>query len=50
MAQFIPRREIPSGVLPLEKAISATRFLDEVRRRSFHITECWEELAIPALK
>ncbi len=48
MAQFIARREITLGVLPLEKAISATRFLDEVRRRGFHITERWTESAIPA--
>ncbi len=47
MAQFIARREISPGVLPLEKAISATRFLDEVRRRGFHITERWSESAIP---
>jgi len=42
MAQFIARREIPPGVLSLEKAVSATRFLDEVRRRGFQIMERWE--------
>jgi lysine 6-dehydrogenase len=43
MAQFIARREIAPGILSLEKAISATRFLDEVRHRGFQITERWEE-------
>ncbi len=43
MAQFIARREIPPGVWTLEKAIPATRFLAEVRRRGFQITETWEE-------
>lgn len=44
MTQFIARRAIPPGVLPLEKAISATRFLEEVRRRGFHIMEQWEDI------
>lgn len=43
MAQFIARSEIPPGVWSLEKAISATRFLEEVRRRGFQITERWDE-------
>ncbi|MBZ0283132.1 MAG: saccharopine dehydrogenase NADP-binding domain-containing protein [Anaerolineae bacterium] len=43
MAQFIARCEIPSGVWSLEKAISANRFLVEVRRRGFQLTERWEE-------
>jgi lysine 6-dehydrogenase len=42
MAQFIARREIPAGAWSLEKAIPATRFLAEVRRRDFHMTEAWE--------
>ncbi|MBE0690528.1 MAG: saccharopine dehydrogenase NADP-binding domain-containing protein [Anaerolineae bacterium] len=48
MAQFIARRATPPGVWPLEKAISATRFLQEVRRHGFHITEQWEESATPS--
>lgn len=43
MAQFIARREVPQGIWPLEKAISAARFLSEVRRRGFQMTEIWEE-------
>ncbi|MCC6614142.1 MAG: saccharopine dehydrogenase NADP-binding domain-containing protein [Anaerolineae bacterium] len=42
MTQFIARGAIAPGVLPLEKAISATRFLEKVRRRGFHIMERWE--------
>lgn len=49
MCHFIARHEIPPGVWPLEKAISATRFLEEVRRRGFHITERWEESILPSL-
>ncbi|MBZ0283424.1 MAG: saccharopine dehydrogenase NADP-binding domain-containing protein [Anaerolineae bacterium] len=48
MAQFIARREIRPGVWTLEKAILATRFLTEVHRRGFHITERWDELPAPA--
>ncbi len=48
MAQFIARREIPPGVWPLEKAMPAKRFLAEVRRRGFHISEKWEESTIPS--
>jgi lysine 6-dehydrogenase len=43
MAQFIARREIPLGVWTLEKTIPATRFLSEVRRRGFQITEVYGE-------
>lgn len=43
MTQFIARGEVPAGVWPLEKAITATRFMEEVRRRGFAITERWEE-------
>lgn len=42
MAQFIARREVAPGVWSLEKAIPATRFLEEVRRRGFQISERWE--------
>ncbi|MBL8163160.1 MAG: saccharopine dehydrogenase NADP-binding domain-containing protein [Anaerolineae bacterium] len=49
MTQFIARREIPPGVWSLEKAVSATRFLQEVRRRGFQITERWEEVVTSAL-
>lgn len=45
MAQFIAQGAIPPGVWPLEKAVSATRFLEEVRRRGFHLTEQWGEAA-----
>jgi lysine 6-dehydrogenase len=50
MAQFIARRATPPGVWPLEKTVSATRFLTEVRRRGFHITERWEESVSPSLE
>lgn len=43
MTQFIARGEVPAGVWPLEKAITAARFMEEVRRRGFAITERWEE-------
>lgn len=43
MAQFIGRGEVPPGVWPLEKAIPASRFMDEVRKRGFEISERWEE-------
>lgn len=42
MAEFIGRGEISAGAVPLEKALSATRFMEQVRRRGFQITECWE--------
>ncbi|MBK9123956.1 MAG: saccharopine dehydrogenase NADP-binding domain-containing protein [Chloroflexi bacterium] len=43
MAQFIARGEVDAGVQPLETAISATQFVDEVRRRGIAVTERWEE-------
>jgi len=33
----------PPGAWPVEKAISATRFMEEVCKRGFQITERWEE-------
>ena len=42
MVQFIARGEVPHGAWSLEKAISSTRFVDEVRRRGFHIVERWQ--------
>lgn len=42
MVQFIARGEVTKGVWSLEKAITSTRFLEEVRRRGFHIVERWE--------
>jgi lysine 6-dehydrogenase len=39
MAEFIARGEIEPGVWPVEKAISATRFLEKVRERGFEIQE-----------
>lgn len=43
MAQFIGRGEVPLGVWPLEKAVPASRFMDEVRKRGFSISERWED-------
>ncbi len=43
MAGFIARGEVEPGAWPLEKAIPATRFMEEVRRRGFNVTERWEE-------
>ncbi len=43
MAQFIGRGEVPPGVWPLEKAVPASRFMDEVRKRGFSISERWED-------
>jgi lysine 6-dehydrogenase len=42
MTQFIARGETSPGVWPLEKVITAERFMAEVRRRGFQITERWE--------
>ena len=42
MAEFIARGEVASGVWPLEKAVSATRFMEKVRQRGFATTEHWE--------
>lgn len=42
MAQFIGRGAVPPGVWPLEKAIAASRFMDEVRQRGISISERWE--------
>lgn len=39
MAEFIARGEIAPGVWPVERAISATRFLEKVRQRGFQIQE-----------
>jgi lysine 6-dehydrogenase len=43
MAALIASGEVPPGVHSLEKAISATRFMEEVRRRGFAFTERWDE-------
>jgi hypothetical protein len=40
---LIAHGEVQPGVWPLEKAISATRFLEDVRQRGFHMTERWQE-------
>ncbi len=42
MAEFIAQGEIAPGAWPVEKAISATTFLVQVRQRDFQITERWE--------
>jgi lysine 6-dehydrogenase len=43
MAEFIARGKIAPGGWPMEKAISATRFLEKARQRGFQIQERWEE-------
>jgi hypothetical protein len=43
MAALIGTGEVPAGVHSLEKAVPATRFMEEVRRRGFAWTERWEE-------
>ncbi len=45
MAEFIARGAIPKGTWSLEKAITATRFLEKARERGFTITEYWEPVA-----
>lgn len=42
MAGFIARGDISPGAWPLEHAIKATTFMEQVRRRGFQITEKWE--------
>ena len=39
MAGFIARGEVPTGVVPLEKAVPAARFVAEVRERGIRVTE-----------
>jgi lysine 6-dehydrogenase len=41
MAGFVADGTVPPGVHPVEKAVAAGRFLDEVRRRGFLIEERW---------
>jgi lysine 6-dehydrogenase len=41
MAHLIARGEVPAGVRSLETAIPATRFLEEVHRRGFAVSERW---------
>lgn len=43
MCQFIARGEIPAGAYAMETAISSTRFMEEIRKRGFAITEKWEK-------
>jgi lysine 6-dehydrogenase len=43
MCQLIAQGEVPTGAWSLEKAISATRFMEEVHQRGFQISERWEE-------
>jgi lysine 6-dehydrogenase len=42
MAGFIVRREIAPGVHRMEQAVPAGGFMEEVRKRGFHIEERWE--------
>ena len=41
MAAFIAQGAIKAGAYPLEKAISATQFLEGIRKRGFNIQEHW---------
>lgn len=41
MAGFVADSTVPPGVHPVEKAVDAARFLEEVRRRGFAIEERW---------
>lgn len=43
MAEFIARGEVKPGAWEMERAISSTRFMEEIRRRGFKITEQWDE-------
>ncbi len=43
MAALIAAGEVAAGVHSLEKAVAASRFMEEVRRRGFTWTERWEE-------
>lgn len=43
MVEFIAHGEVEPGVWPLEKAVSATRFMEKVRQRGFSTTEHWED-------
>ncbi len=42
MAALIAAGEVPPGVHSLEKAVPATRFMQEVRRRGLNFVERWE--------
>ena len=43
MAEFIARGEVKPGAWKMEEAVTSTRFMEEIRRRGFKITERWEE-------
>ncbi|MBN2114783.1 MAG: saccharopine dehydrogenase NADP-binding domain-containing protein [Acidimicrobiia bacterium] len=43
MAALIAAGHVPAGVHSLEKAVPASRFMEEARRRGFTWTERWEE-------
>ena len=42
MGEFIVRGEVGPGVWPMEKAVSATRFMEKIRQRGFAVSERWE--------
>jgi lysine 6-dehydrogenase len=42
MTEFIARGEVAPGAWPMEKAVTATRFMEEVRKRGFQIRERME--------
>ncbi|MBN2469090.1 MAG: hypothetical protein JXN59_00090, partial [Anaerolineae bacterium] len=43
MCEFIARGEVPPGAWPMEKAVTATRFMTRIRERGFWVTERWVE-------
>lgn len=42
MAEFIARRAIEPGVWPMERAVSASTFMEKVRDRGFEVTVRWD--------
>ena len=42
MASFIAQGEVAHGVQKMEEAVTATRFMKEIRERGFKITETWK--------
>jgi lysine 6-dehydrogenase len=45
MCQFIARGEVQAGIWAMETAISSTRFMEEIRKRGFTISEHWDRRA-----
>ncbi len=42
MAEFIARGTVPPGAWAMERAVPATRFVEQARQRGFAITERWD--------